>query len=127
MDRKTFLRSLGGSAFLGAAMVVSGPNIMLPKASAVPIIGRKGLVPNANNLTDYISMNYPGVMSIGGVRSDPLPDHPSGHAIDIMVGGKTSLGNAIHSDIMSNRSRFGIKYTLWQVSRHYDHIHVTVY
>lgn len=127
MNRKTFLKSIGKSAFFGAAMVAAVPNFSIPRAQAVPVIGRMGLVANANSLTDYISMNYPGVLSIGGVRSDPLPDHPSGHAIDIMVGGNTSLGNAIHADITSQKQRFGIKYTLWQVAYHYDHIHVTVY
>ena len=99
-----------------------------PKANGtVPLVGGNGLCPNAWNLVGYIRANYPGVSSIGGVRPDRLPDHPSGHAIDIMVGGNTSLGNAIHADIMSQKGNFGVKYTLWQVPAHYDHIHVTVF
>ena len=104
-----------------AASVVAPPKVR----ADVPLVGGNGLVPNAWALVNYIRANYPGVQSIGGVRADPLPDHPSGHAIDIMVGGNTGLGNAIHADITSQG--FGIKYTLWQVSNHYDHIHVTVY
>jgi len=100
--------------------------VLAPPAQAVPLIGGAGLVPNAANLADYIRSAYPGVQSIGGVRADRLPDHPSGHAIDIMVGGNASLGNAIRADIQSQAGRFGIRYMLWQVASHYDHIHVTV-
>lgn len=95
-------------------------------AGAVPLVGGAGLCLNASSLAGYIRSTYPGVLSIGGVRNDPLPDHPSGHAIDIMVGGNTALGNTIHADILAQRNNFGVKYTLWQVANHYDHIHVTV-
>ena len=97
-----------------------------PTAQAVPIVGGNGLTPNAWSLVNYIQSNYPGVQSIGGVRSDPYPDHPSGRAIDVMVGGNTALGNQIYADIMGNPGRFGISYTLWQTAGHYDHIHFTV-
>lgn len=100
--------------------------MLAPPVHAVPLIGGAGLVPNAAALAGYIRANYPGVQSIGGVRQDPYPDHPSGRAIDIMVGGNTGLGNAIHADLMSAPGRWGIQYTLWQVAAHYDHIHVTV-
>jgi hypothetical protein len=101
---------------------------LAPTAHAVPpLVGGRGLVSNAANLASYIRNTYPGVLSIGGVRPDRLPDHPSGHALDIMVGGNTALGNAIHRDILTQRSNFGVRYTLWQVSAHYDHIHVTVF
>ncbi len=97
-----------------------------PTASGVPLIGGGGLCANAASLAQYIRSTYPGVLSIGGVRGDSLPDHPSGHALDIMVGGNTALGNQIHSDILSQSGRFGVKYTLWGVAAHHDHIHVTV-
>jgi hypothetical protein len=119
MNRQQFLRA-GALAALSVAVLPAMP------ARAIPIVGGSGLVPNAANLASYIRANYPGVLSIGGVRADPLPDHPSGRAIDIMVGGNTNLGNAIHADILSQSGNFGVSYTLWQVAAHYDHIHVTV-
>jgi len=123
IKRKTFLKSV-----LGASVAIASSSVTTqPKANAVPLVGGNGMCPNAWALTNYIRSNYPGVLSIGGVRPDPLPDHPSGHAIDIMVGGNTALGNQIHSDIMSQKGNFGVKYTLWQVAAHYDHIHVTVF
>lgn len=71
--------------------------------------------------------NYPGVQSIGGVRADRLPDHPSGHAIDIMIGANMGLGDMIAGDVRSQASRFGVRYTLWRVKDHFNHVHVTVF
>lgn len=126
INRKAFLKRTllaGVGAGLGVGFGIGqGTAHALP-----PLIGGAGLVSNASLLADYVRNNYPGVNSIGGVRSDRLPDHPSGRAIDIMVGGNTALGNAIHADITSQSRRFGINYTLWQVAYHYDHIHVTVF
>jgi hypothetical protein len=84
-----------------------------------------GLVPNAKPLAAYIIATYPGVRSIGGVRPDPIPDHPSGRAIDIMVD-DMALGDVILADIQSQAARFRINYTLWRVAAHFDHIHVLV-
>ena len=57
----------------------------------------------------YISANYPGVQAIGGC-ADPLPDHPSGHAIDIMIGSDMGLGDAINADVQRHAERFGVAY-----------------
>ncbi len=108
------------------AAVLATAVVLAPSAQAVPIVGGGGLTPNAWALANYIQANYPGVQSIGGVRQDPWPDHPSGRAIDVMVGGNTALGNQIYADIMGNPGRFGISYALWQTSAHFDHIHFTV-
>ena len=93
----------------------------------IPTVGMSGLVPNARNLAAYIMAAYPGVQSIGGVRSDYLPDHPSGHAIDIMIGSNMGLGDAINADVRSHAAEFGVSYTMWRVANHYNHVHVTVY
>ena len=95
-------------------------------AAAVPTVGTNGLRPNAWSLAQYITANYPGVQSIGGVRPDSRPDHPSGHAIDIMIGSNTGLGDAINADVQGQSGRFGVQYTMWRVAGHFDHVHVTV-
>ena len=95
-------------------------------ASAVPLVGGGGLCPNARELAHYITVTYPGVQSIGGVRADSRPDHPSGHALDIMIGSDMGLGDAINADIQSQADRFGVQYTMWRVANHYNHVHVTV-
>ena len=92
----------------------------------IPTVGMPGLVPNARGLAAYIMATYPGVQSIGGVRADSLPDHPSGHALDIMIGSDMGLGDAINADLRSQAARFGVAYTMWRVAAHFDHVHVTV-
>ena len=95
-------------------------------ASAVPLVGVNGLSPNARALMQYITASYPGVQSIGGVRPDSRPDHPSGHALDIMIGSDMGLGDAINADVQSQSGRFGVQYTMWRVADHFNHVHVTV-
>jgi hypothetical protein len=95
-------------------------------ASAVPLVGVNGLSPNARALMQYITATYPGVQSIGGVRADSRPDHPSGHALDIMIGSDMGLGDAINADVQGQSGRFGVQYTMWRVADHFNHVHVTV-
>lgn len=121
------------------------PPTRLKPARVAPLIGAVGLTPHAAALAQYIQMTYPEVARIGGVRPDRLPDHPSGHALDIMVGSNTLLGNQIEADLMARARHFSIRYLIWQetyrnpsgaarfmadrgspTANHYDHVHVTV-
>lgn len=107
-----------------AALILSV--VTAGNANAFPIVGSNGLCPNAVQLAQYIESTYPGVQSIGGVRQDRLPDHPSGHAVDIMIGSDMALGDQIASDVRSQTQRFNVKYVLWRVPSHFNHVHVTV-
>jgi hypothetical protein len=107
-------------------MLTPAEQALLGPGAAIPTVGMGGLVPNARVLAAYIIATYPGVQSIGGVRADALPDHPSGHAIDIMIGSDMGLGDAINADIQSQSGRFGVSYTMWRVANHFNHVHVTV-
>ena len=107
-------------------MLTPAQQTLLGPGAAIPTVGMGGLVPNARTLAAYIISTYPGVQSIGGVRADPLPDHPSGHAIDIMIGSDMGLGDAINADVQSQAGRFGVAYTMWRVANHFNHVHVTV-
>lgn len=110
------------------AVLTSAPSSVMAAlgvATPVPTVGMSGLVPNARRLVQYIMVTYPGVRSIGGVRADPIPDHPSGRAVDIMVD-DMALGDAINADIQRQAGRFGVVYTMWRVAAHFDHIHITV-
>ena len=104
----------------------SAQQALLGPGGAIPTVGMRGLVPNARALAAYIIDTYPGVQSIGGVRPDPIPDHPSGHAIDIMIGSDMGLGDAINADVLSQSGRFNVRYTMWRVANHFNHVHVTV-
>jgi len=112
---------MGTAALIATAMFTS------PLARGdIQLVGMVGLSPNAQALEQYVANTY-APPSIGGVRPDRLPDHPSGHALDFMVYGNTALGNAIYSDLNSNKAAHSIKYCLWQVRDHYNHVHCTVY
>lgn len=116
-------RSFFASTFFSALVFLA--TVFAPNGNAAPLVGGSGLCPNASNLAHYVIANYPGVQSIGGVRADRLPDHPSGHAIDIMVA-DMGLGDMIAADIRSQSGRFGVSYVLWRVADHFNHVHVTV-
>lgn len=89
-----------------------------------------------------ITAEFPQIHEMGGVRPDPLPWHPLGLAIDVMIPNPESaegiaLGNAVVAYVLQNAKRFGIQDAIWrgvyytpggaQPSRlgHYDHVHVT--
>ncbi|MDP7729491.1 transglycosylase family protein [Mycobacterium sp. TY813] len=104
------------------------------------------LQPGAVTLNRIISQLFPEVTSIGGYRAnDPYPDHPSGRALDIMVGNNAALGNAINQYLQQRAAELGIDYTLWQqqtwnpgkgptmmadrgspTENHMDHVHAMV-
>ncbi|MEI6253749.1 MAG: endopeptidase [Mycobacteriaceae bacterium] len=107
-------------------MLSPAEQALLGPGAAIPTVGMSGLVPHARALAAYIIATYPGVQSIGGVRADALPDHPSGHAVDIMIGSDMGLGDAINADVQSQSGRFGVSYTMWRVANHFNHVHVTV-
>jgi peptidoglycan DL-endopeptidase CwlO len=107
-------------------MLTPAEQALLGPGAAIPTVGMGGLAPNARTLAAYIIATYPGVQTIGGVRADALPDHPSGHAIDIMIGSDMALGDAINADVQAQAGRFGVKYTMWRVANHFNHVHVTV-
>ena len=110
----------------GVVLPTAAVTAALGPIAPIPTVGMSGLVPNAKVIVDYIMATYPGVKSIGGVRADRLPDHPSGHAVDIMIGSDMGLGDEIRTDLESQAGRFGISYTMWRVAAHFDHVHVTV-
>ncbi len=110
----------------GLALPSAAVTAALGPIGPIPTVGMSGLVPSARMLADYIMATYPGVRSIGGVRADARPDHPSGRALDIMIGSDMGLGDAINADLQGQAGRFGIDYTMWRVTAHFDHVHVTV-
>jgi hypothetical protein len=89
-----------------------------------------------------ISAAFPEIHEIGGCRPDPLPWHPNGLAIDVMIPNPSSaegieLGDRIVAFVLANADRFGMQDAIWrgvyytpggsQPSRlgHYDHVHIT--
>jgi hypothetical protein len=88
---------------------------------------------------------FPQIQEMGGVRPDPLPWHPLGLAVDIMIPDAGSdagiaLGNEIVQYVLSNAERFDVQDTIWRGVYytpdggrqlggygHYDHVHVTTH
>lgn len=114
-------------------------------------VGLAGLKPYAKGIVSIVRQQYPRIVTFYGVRSDPLPDHPSGHAVDCMLPkGKAdnAYGWAIAKYLRANAKTLHIQYIIfdqkiWNISRdsegwrsmadrgsdtanHKDHVHVTV-
>lgn len=95
-------------------------------------------------LARSISVVFPEIRSIGGVRADALRWHPDGLALDVMVPNPSSpegiaLGNKIVAYALENAARFGLQDAIWRGiyytpsgpqnsgAAHFDHVHLTTY
>jgi len=113
-----------------------------PRFLPVGVAPEHGLQVRTILVARAISAAFPEIHEIGGVRADPLPWHPNGLAIDVMIPNPGSaesiaLGNEIVSFVRKNAARFGIQDAIWRgvyytptsAQRsglgHYDHVHVT--
>jgi hypothetical protein len=95
-----------------------------------------------------ISTMFLEITTIGGYRQDPLPWHPNGLAIDVMIPNPDTpegieLGNQIAGYALANAERWGVLHVIWRqglypgvgapswtadygnpTSNHFDHIHI---
>lgn len=95
-----------------------------------------------------ISTMFLEIKTIGGFRQDPLPWHPNGLAIDVMIPGHDTpegieLGNQIAGYVLANAKRWGVLHVIWRqgiypgigapswtadygnpTSNHFDHLHI---
>jgi hypothetical protein len=95
-----------------------------------------------------ISVMFPEITTIGGYRQDPLPWHPNGLAIDVMIPNHGSeegieLGNQIAGLALANAKRWGVLHVIWrqgfypgigapswtadygnETANHFDHVHI---
>ncbi|MGE0214489.1 coiled-coil domain-containing protein [Mycolicibacterium sp.] len=118
------------------------PLMDVPEALPVGVAYEVGMQPNTILAARAISAAFPQIATIGGVRPDSKPWHPSGLAIDVMIPNPESpegiaLGDAIFAFVMGNAARFGVQDVIWRGTYytpagpqgsgygHYDHVHVT--
>ena len=113
--------------------------------------GLSGLRPSAKGIVNNVLQNFSQITTIYGVRPhDPYPDHPSGHAIDLMLPSYKSneaLGWKMAKYYQAHASELGVSYIIfhqqiWSVARdsegwrhmedrggdtanHMDHVHIT--
>ncbi|QBP29748.1 hypothetical protein SEA_TYPHA_93 [Mycobacterium phage Typha] len=119
--------------------------------AATPTAHASPVRPDTARVERYVRAHYPEVGTIGTVRSDRLPDHPSGRACDLMVPGwdtpeGKALGDRMADDLLANAGPLGIKYVIWRqeyrtpggvrrrmanrgnaTQNHYNHVHVTTW
>jgi hypothetical protein len=106
------------------------------------VAAERGLQVRTIRMARVISVVFPEITSIGGVRPDPLPWHPNGLALDVMIPNAGSaqgiaLGNQIVAFALKNATKYGIQDAIWRgnyytpggVARggagHFDHVHIT--
>jgi len=114
----------------------------------------KGLKPNAIKVHRAAMLAFPQITTYYGVRRDPYPDHPTGHALDLMTPGYPSasaraLGFQVAAWARTNARTLGIKYVIWDQhiwniqrdaegwrymadrggpsANHKNHVHITVF
>jgi hypothetical protein len=104
--------------------------------------------PQAQAAADAVVSDVPGAagLTIGGTRASATDPHghPSGLALDFMVGSNRALGDAIVQYQIANWDRLGVSYVIWQqriltsptgswkamedrgsaTANHMDHVHV---
>ena len=112
------------------------------------------LQPNAVRLLRLLEKTFPYYGAGGAIygwRLDPIPDHPSGQALDVMIRGgakakdEVAEGNTIAAFLMANSRELGVTYLIWRqhiwdaargwsmmedrgswTANHMDHVHVLV-
>ena len=115
---------------------------VVDRALPVGVAPERGLQVKTILAARAISAAFPEIHQMGGVRPDPLPWHPNGLAIDVMIPDPGSaegiaLGNEIVAYVFKNAARFGMQDAIWRGvyytpsgprgygAGHYDHVHVT--
>ena len=130
------------------------PSVTAPAPSGSVYAVENGLQPNAIKVHRAALVAFPQIKTYYGVRPDSYPDHPTGHALDLMLPGYPSdsahaLGLRIRDWARAHARELGIKYVIfdqhiWNIERdaegwrfmadrgspsanHKDHVHITVY
>ena len=94
-------------------------------SDACPSSGFNGVVAHVARAGHHLREKF-GVEDVGGVAKrpgNPSSDHPRGYALDFMV--DRSTGDALAAYAEENAEALGVKYILWRVPSHYDHVHIS--
>ena len=126
---------------------VAAPDFQFPLSPGVT--PEDGLQVNTIWVARAISMMFfREISTIGGLRQDPLPWHPNGLAVDVMIPNHNSpegieLGNQIAGFVLANAKRWGVLHVIWrqgfypgvgapswmanygnETANHFDHVHI---
>lgn len=114
----------------------------IPRALGPGIAPEQGLQVKTILVARNVSVVFPEIGEIGGVRPDALRWHPNGLALDVMIPNPTSaegiaLGNQVAAYALQNAERFGVQDVIWRGiyytpngpqgsgNGHFDHVHIT--
>ncbi len=141
-----FVANAAEAQLLAASAPSAAPDfqLALPKGVAP----EEGLQVHTIWVARAISMMFLEIKTIGGYRQDPLPWHPNGLAIDVMIPNHNSpegieLGNQIAGYALANAKRWGVLHVIWrqgfypgigapswtadygnETANHFDHVHI---
>lgn len=131
---------------LAAIAPPTGQALQFPLPAGIAPEG--GLQVNTIWVARAISVMFMEITEIGGYRQDPLPWHPNGLAIDVMIPNHNSdegiaLGNQIAGLALANAERWGVLHVIWrqgfypgigkpswtadygnETANHFDHVHI---
>lgn len=114
----------------------------------VGVAAERGLQIDTILAARAISVLFPEIRNIGGVRADSLRWHPDGLALDVMIPDYNSaagkaLGDRVVAYAMANAGRFAVNHVMWRQvmympggakqtlpdyggpdANHYSHVHI---
>jgi hypothetical protein len=142
-----FVASPAEAELLAASAPVAKPDVSFELPAGVA--PEDGLQVKTIWAARAIGVMFPEITSIGGYRQDPLPWHPNGLAIDVMIPNHGSeegieLGNQIAGYALANAKRWGVLHVIWrqgfypgigapswtadygnETANHFDHVHIS--
>jgi len=131
---------------LAASAPVAGQGFQLELPAG--IAPENGLQIHTIWVARAIAVMFPEVKTIGGYRQDPLPWHPNGLAIDVMIPDYHSdegiaLGNQVAGFALAMAKKWGVIHVIWrqgfypaqaapswtanygnETANHMDHVHI---
>lgn len=85
----------------------------------LPGYAEGGLVAGTAQLREIIQQRF-GISNIGGYRpGDKYGEHSTGRALDVMVGGDKSSGDAVKDFALANASAIDLKWVIWRQHLYY--------
>lgn len=88
-----------------------------------PSPGEGGLKPIGVLMKRLIHRIWPSIKEIGGYRQDAYPEHPSGRALDVMVGVGNPIGDQVNDWAHGNHGQFPLIHSIWKQAMHYPPNH----
>jgi hypothetical protein len=141
-----YVASPGEAQALAASAPAANPAVSL--ALPVGVAPEDRLQVKTIWVARAISMMFPEIKTMYGYRQDPLPWHPNGLAVDVMIPNHDTddgirLGNLIAGYALANAKRWGVVHVIWrhaiypgigapswmadygsETANHYDHVHI---